>query len=63
MKRYQKISLLIVIFFCIDYSIYTLLGFDLVYGRIKDQSLWHSLYAFVIGVCAFLSILLLKKED
>lgn len=63
MKKHQWIPLCITILFCIDYSISSLLHFSLLYDRIKDMGVYHSVYAFVIGICAFLNILLFKKEE
>lgn len=63
MKKLQKPCLLILILFCIDYSITQLLGFSLLYERIKDMPVLHLFYAFIIGVSGFISILSLQRED
>lgn len=63
MKKAQLWALWILILFGIDYSITKLLGFPLVYERIHDGHIMGKLYAFLIGISAFYSILLCKKAD
>ncbi len=64
MKKRQTIALCIVLCFAIDYSLTQLLNFHLLYDRLYDTDIMEKLYAFMIGISAFYSILLLgKKED
>lgn len=63
MKKLQMVALLIVLLFCIDYSVTELLGFQFLFDRIHDLDVYGSVYAFLVGISAFYSILLFKKED
>lgn len=63
MKKGQLCALWILILFGIDYSVSQLLGFSLLYNRIHDLYIMGKLYAFGIGVSAFVCILLCKKDD
>lgn len=63
MKKTQLISLCMIIFFAIDFSISRLLGFSLLYDRVIDMDILGKLYAFIIGICAFYSILLLGTNE
>lgn len=63
MKRIKRIALWITILFCIDYSITQLLGFSFFYTWVMEQRVLRYMYAFIIGVCGFLDILSLKKEE
>lgn len=63
MRKLQNIALLITILFCLDYSVAQLLGFELLFTRIHDTGIPGKLYAFMIGVCAFLDILSLKSKQ
>lgn len=63
MKKLQRIVLWITIIFCIDYSITQLLGFSFLYTWFMEQRVLRYVYAFVIGVCGFIDILALKKEE
>lgn len=63
MKKVQTVALLITILFCIDFSITELLGFHMIFTRIQDMDTMRKIFAFVIGICGFIDILLFKKED
>lgn len=63
MKKLQTIALIVVLCFCIDYSVTELLGFRFLYERIHDANIIGSVYACIVGICAFYSILLFKKDD
>lgn len=63
MKKVRWIALLITIMFCIDYSMTELLGFSFLYTWFIEQRTLRYVYAFVIGVCGFIDILSLKKEE
>lgn len=63
MKKTQLISLCMIILFAIDFSVSKLLGFSLLYERIIDMDILSKLYAFIIGICAFYSILLLGNNE
>lgn len=62
MKKTQTISLWIIILFCIDFSLHQLLGFELLATRILNMKFWGNVFACIIGISAFISILLLKNE-
>ncbi len=63
MKKTQTISLCIVILFAIDFSMSQLLGFSLLYKRIHDMDILCKVYAFIIGISAFYSILLIGNRN
>ena len=63
MKKTQMISLCIVILFAIDFSMSQLLGFSLLYERIHDTDILCKVYAFIIGISAFYSILLIGNRN
>lgn len=63
MKKVKTIAVIITIFFCIDYSVSVLLHWNLCYSYAQKHDIAQNIYAFVIGVCGFLAILSLKKED
>lgn len=63
MKNVRWIAFLLTILFCIDYSVTQLLGFSFLYTWFMDQRVLRYVYAFVIGVCGFINILSLKKDE
>ncbi len=63
MKRIKMIALILMIAFCIDYGITQLLGFELIYARVMEMTHLSKIYAFAIGVCGFIGILSIGKED
>lgn len=62
MKKTQIIALCIVLVFAIDFSITQLLHFSLLYERVMDMDIISKLYACIIGISAFYSILLFEKQ-
>ncbi len=63
MKKIRFLALLVMILFCIDYSVTELLGFHLLYARITEMDFWAQCYAFVIGISGFYSILALENDQ
>lgn len=63
MKKIQTIALCIIILFSIDFSMSQLLHFSLLYERILDWNMIGKLFAFIIGISGFYSILLLGKDE
>lgn len=63
MKRIKLIAQILMIAFCIDYSITQLLDFELIYARITEMPHLAKVYAFVIGVSGFIGILCVHAED
>lgn len=63
MKKTQMTALCITILFAIDFSINQLLHFSLLYERMLDWNIIGKLFAFIIGISGFYSILLLGKDN
>ena len=51
MKKLTSVAQILVILFCIDYSITILLGFELIYARVIEAGVLAKVYAFVIVAC------------
>lgn len=63
MEKTKKIGLFLSVFFCINYSIYILFDFTMITSFIQQHSWLENLYAFSIGVCGFINILSLQKDE
>jgi len=63
MKKTQKICLIITIIFCLNYALSMLLNVQYLSTLITARPWLEKLCAFLIGVCAFIDILLFKPED
>lgn len=63
MKKLTSVAQILVVLFCIDYSITILLGFELIYARVIEAGALAKVYAFVIGACGFLAMLGMGKQE
>lgn len=63
MNKLQKASLVLTIFAVLNYSIHTLLGFDLIYNYLNEGSLLSYLYALFVGIAGFIDITLFSNKD
>ena len=61
MKKMQTLCLISIILFSIYYAIHILLGFQLTFSIIRIVWL-QKVFAFWIGVCGFICILLFSPE-
>lgn len=62
MNKLQKISFIFSILVLLNYAIHTLLGFKLLYPYLRDGSFITYLYAFLVGISAFINLTILNKH-
>lgn len=63
MNKLQTICLWFTILAALHYAFHVLLGFELLYAWIKDDSIVQFLYALAVGISAFVDITLLSRQD
>lgn len=63
MNKIQIVSLWFAIICAIHYAIHILLGFNLLFFWIRDDSIIQYIYAFLIGITAFINLTILKNKN
>ncbi|MEF9961504.1 MAG: hypothetical protein RR863_01675 [Erysipelotrichaceae bacterium] len=62
MNKIQKISLIFSVFALLNYAINALLGFPLLYAYLKEGHFITCLYAFLVGLSAFVNLTIFNSK-